>query len=116
MPHLPKRGKRRNRMRFKNFYTGLREDELFNLLFEKYYSRKHFGNIDKDKIKFQQKEWYKKLKTIIEERDYHSLFLVLEDRNNKVSRDFFHAFTGINIKKKSSKNLQKILEKFCKDK
>lgn len=102
--------------KFKEFYFKSKDEKTFNIIFEKWYNRGHWGVIDKQKIKTQQYDWYMKLKKMINEKDYGSLLMSVEHRQNKVSREMFSILTNINIKKKTTKIIKEKLKDFCLEK
>jgi len=102
-----------SRRSFKQFYRQEKEEKIFEKTFEKFYKRGHFGKIKKDLIRGQQKDWYDKLKNLIDDRDYGSLLMAVGHRKNKVSRELFSRLTGINIKQKTTKIIEKTLKDFC---
>jgi hypothetical protein len=101
------------RTKFKDFYFSSKDKKTFNTIFEKWYNRGHWGKINKEQIKKQQYDWYTKLKKMIKERDYDSILMSVENRQNKVSREMFSKITNINIKKKAGKIIRKKLKEFC---
>jgi predicted NUDIX family NTP pyrophosphohydrolase len=84
---------------FSEFYYEHKDLRSFNNIFEKWYSKKYWGEIEKNKIKKQQLEWYLKLKKIIEEKDVDGLFFVVSNWENCVTRDLVSEMLGINIKR-----------------
>jgi hypothetical protein len=101
--------------KFKDFYFKSKSEKTFDTIFEKWYSRGYWGNVEKEKIKEQQHDWYTKLKKIIEERDYSGILLVIENRENKVTRDMFTKLTKISIKKKKTEIIREKVRKFCEE-
>ena len=100
-------------MGFKEYYKKDKDESIFENTFDKFYKRGHFGKIDRDEIRTQQKEWFLKLKNIINEKDYGSLMTVVGHRDNQVTREFFSKLTKINIKKKKVKYIKERLKEFC---
>lgn len=100
-------------MGFKKYYNENKSENIFEHTFDKYYKRGHFGNINRDEIKKQQKDWFEKLKQIIEEKDFGSLMTVVEHRDSQVTRELFTKLTNINIKKLKAKIIREKLRKFC---
>jgi len=98
---------------FKEFYKKEKEEHFFDKVFEKYYNRGHFGKIEKKLIREQQHDWFKKLKILINERDFQGLMLALGERKNKISRELFQKLTGLKIKAKTTKIIEQTLEDFC---
>jgi hypothetical protein len=101
------------RKSFKNFYIHEKHEYIFEKIFNKYYKRGHWGEMREDLIREQQKDWWEKLKGLIENRDYGSLYMAVNHRKNMVSREMFSKLTGINIKQKTSKIIQETLQEFC---
>jgi len=100
-------------MGFREYYKQDKDEIIFENTFDKFYKRGHFGTIDREVIREQQKDWYSKLKTIVEEKDYGSLMTVMGHRDNQVTREFFTKLTKINIKKKKVEQIQEKLKEFC---
>lgn len=104
------------KLNFKAFYFETKDKKTFEKIFEKYYKNGHWGKIDKEKIKSQQFDWYFKLKRMVEERDWESIFMSVENRDHKVSREMVSKLTNINIKKKAGKIIKQRLQEFCLNK
>lgn len=102
-------------MGFKEYYKKDKNDLIFEKTFDKFYKRGHFGKIDREEIREQQKKWFDTLQKIIEEKDYGSLLTVVGHRDAQVTREFFTKITKINIKKLKVKKIQEKLKKFCFD-
>ena len=102
-------------MGFKEYYKKDKDEIIFEKTFDKYYKRGHFGEIDRETIRQQQRDWFKKLQKIIEEKDFGSLLLAVEHRDNQVTRELFTKITKINIKKQKAKIIKEKLRKFCFD-
>ena len=101
---------------FKHFYNLSKSPEdLFEGTFNKFYNRKHFGDIDKEMIKQQQLDWFNKLRVIIENRDLECLIDAICHRNNKVSRELFEKLTGVEVRKNTSKKIREKLIEYCKE-
>lgn len=101
-------------MSFSDFYKNKKYDKIFEKTFDKFYKRGHFGDIERDVIRKQQKEWFLTFKQIIEEKDFGSILDVVKDRDhNQVTREFFTRLTKINIKKKKIKYIKEKLKEFC---
>lgn len=100
-------------MDFKKYYNEHKDDIIFEKTFDKFYKRGHFGKIDRDAIHTQQRDWFLKLKKIIEEKDYGSLLSVVGHRDNQVTREFFTKLTKINIKKKKVNYIKERLKEYC---
>jgi len=98
---------------FKKFYKEEQHKNIFEKTFNKYYNRGHWGKITREEIYEQQKDWFNKLKMIIEEKDFGSLVDVLGHRDNKVSRELFSRVTRINIKKAKTQLVKEKLHDFC---
>ena len=101
------------RKSFKDFYTNEKHEMMFEKTFSKYYKRGHWGEMRKELIREQQKDWWEKLKNLIEEKDYGSLLMAVGHRKNKVSREMFSKLTGINIKQKTTKIIKETLREYC---
>jgi len=97
---------------FKSFYFEKKDKTNFENIFEKFYKNGHWGDIEKDKIKSQQFDWYLKLKKMIEEKDWESLFMSVENRDYRVSREIVSNLININIRKKAGKIIKKKLQDF----
>ena len=100
-------------MGFKKYYTEQKDDIIFEKTFDKFYKRGHFGKIDRKEICKQQKDWFLKLKDIINEKDYGSLMTVVGHRDNQVTRELFTKLTKINIKKKKVNYIKEKLKEYC---
>lgn len=100
-------------MGFKEYYKEEKDENIFENTFNKFYKHGHFGCVDKDEIREQQKDWFFKLKTIIEEKDYGSLMTVVGHRDSKLTREWFTKLTKINIKKKKVAIIKEKLKEFC---
>jgi hypothetical protein len=100
-------------MKFKAFYNELKCEEIFNKVFTKYYNRGHWGNITRKKIYEQQKDWFYKLRNIINEANYDDLLSVVGNRDNQVTREYFGKLTRITIKKKRLQYVKEKLMEFC---
>lgn len=100
-------------MSFKHFYYKAKTDkqEIFESVFEKYYSKGYFGKISKSVIKESQKKWYEKWLLLLEEGDKDSLMLVLENRDNMLSREWFGEIYGENILEASRNDIEEKLNK-----
>lgn len=86
---------------FREFYYKRKDILLFNSVFEKWYNKKYWGEIDKDRIKKQQFDWFLKLKKIIECKDYDSLVFAIGNFENNVTRELVSKLIKINIKRVS---------------
>jgi len=100
-------------MGFRNYYNEQKDDIIFEETFDKFYKRGHFGKIDREEIRVQQKDWFIKLKKIIEEKDYGSLLTVVGHRDTQVTRELFTKLTKINIKKKKVNYIKERLKEYC---
>lgn len=100
-------------MSFKHFYYKAKTDkqEIFESVFEKYYSKGYFGKISKNVIKESQQKWYDKWLLLLEEGDKDSLMLVLENRENVLSREWFDSIYGENILEASRNDIEEKLNK-----
>jgi hypothetical protein len=100
-------------MGFSEYYKEQKDDIIFEKTFDKFYKRGHYGKMDRVEICTQQKEWFLKLKTIIQEKDYGSLMTVVGHRNSQVTRELFSKLTKINIKKKRAEYIKERLKEYC---
>ena len=100
-------------MGFREYYKKEKDEVIFENTFDKFYKRGHFGKIDRSEIRKQQKDWFLKLKTIIQEKDYGSLMTVVGHRENQVTRELFTKLTKINIKKKKVEYIKERLKEYC---
>lgn len=103
-------------MKFKNYYNKIKKEEIFEKVFKKYYNRGHWGNIEETELKEHQKNWYKKLCYLIDNKDKEALeFFLCEKEDNTVTKDLFSKLTLINVKRRSIKRIKSLLMEFCKD-
>ena len=95
-------------MTFKNFYYSSKNNkmDIFESVFEKYYSKGYFGKLDRTIIKEQQLSWFKKFTLILEEGDKESLNYILANRDNLVSRDWFSQIYKEDIMEKSRQEIE----------
>ena len=100
-------------MRFKQFYSlSVTHKEIFDIIFEKYYSKGYFGDIDKKIVIEQQKNWYKCFIQLIKEKNLDELKYILLNSENKLSRDWFIEMTGIDIKYKTKEVVIEMIKSF----
>lgn len=86
-------------MRFKSYYDLTRkETRIFEEIFDQYYTKGYFGNINKEEIKIQQKIWFSKFKSFMIDKNIDELIRALANKENKLSREWFTQLTGYNIK------------------
>lgn len=100
-------------MTFKNFYYSSKNNkmDIFESVFEKYYSKGYFGKLDRTLIKEQQLSWFKKFTLILEEGDKDSLNYILANRDNLVSRDWFSQIYKEDIMEKSRQEIEESINK-----
>lgn len=100
-------------MTFKNFYYSSKNNkmDIFESVFEKYYSKGYFGKLDRSIIKEQQLSWFKKFTLILEEGDKDSLNYILANRDNLVSRDWFSQIYKEDIMEKSRQEIEESINK-----
>lgn len=103
-------------MTFKNFYYSSKNNkmDIFESVFEKYYSKGYFGKLDRSIIKEQQLSWFKKFTLILEEGDKDSLNYILANRDNLVSRDWFSQIYKEDIMEKSRQEIEESINKAIK--
>ena len=103
-------------MTFKNFYYSSKNNkmDIFESVFEKYYSKGYFGKLDRTIIKEQQLSWFKKFTLILEEGDKDSLNYILANRDNLVSRDWFSQIYKEDIMEKSRQEIEESINKAIK--
>lgn len=103
-------------MTFKNFYYSSKNNkmDIFESVFEKYYSKGYFGKLDRTLIKEQQLSWFKKFTLILEEGDKDSLNYILANRDNLVSRDWFSQIYKEDIMEKSRQEIEESINKAIK--
>lgn len=103
-------------MTFKNFYYSSKNNkmDIFESVFEKYYSKGYFGKLDRSIIKEQQLSWFKKFTLILEEGDKDSLNYILANRDNLVSRDWFSQIYKEDIMEKSRQEIEESINKTIK--
>ena len=97
-------------MRFKEYFYSNRDNkqDIFESVFEKYYTKGYFGKISKKLIKEQQQRWYNKFLIILEENDTDSLLSALASRENTCTREWFSRIYGIDIVDKSKDDISAI--------
>ena len=101
-------------MKFRNYIKLQKEyEEIFDNIFETYYNKGYFGNVNKDDIKNIQYKWFKKVVMIIEHDKQEHLVEYVVNHNNKITREFYSKITGDNIK---SKGKDYILKQMLKKK
>lgn len=103
-------------MTFKNFYYSSKNNkmDIFESVFEKYYSKGYFGKLDRQQIKEQQLSWFNKFLIIIEEGDKDAINQILENRDNLVSRDWFSQIYKEDILEKSRQEIKESVDKAIK--
>lgn len=88
--------------------------DIFESVFEKYYSKGYFGKLDRQQIKEQQLSWFNKFLIIIEEGDKDAINQILENRDNLVSRDWFSQIYKEDILEKSRQEIKESVDKAIK--
>ena len=77
-------------MKFNEYLAkSIEYQEIFETIFNKYYEKGYFGNIEKDIIKSEQKKWFLKLIESLEKKQTDKIIDVVTDHNNKLTREFF---------------------------
>jgi hypothetical protein len=95
-----------------NTYFRLKSEyaKIFNIIFEKYYDKGYFGDVEKEEIQRIQYEWFCKLINTLENKDSDTLLPYIENHNNKLTRAYFSAVTGKNIRKAKKQDIREYLE------
>lgn len=103
-------------MTFKNFYYSNKDNKfnIFESVFEKYYSKGYFGKLDRQIIKEQQMSWFKKFLLILEENDKDTIKFILNNRDNVMSREWFSQIYKEDIVEKSRHEIEESVEKAIK--
>lgn len=103
-------------MTFKNFYYSNKDNKfnIFESVFEKYYSKGYFGKLDRQIIKEQQMSWFKKFLLILEENDKDTIKFILNNRDNIMSREWFSQIYKEDIVEKSRHEIEESVEKAIK--
>ena len=103
-------------MTFKNFYYSHKDNKsnIFESVFEKYYSKGYFGKLDRQIIKEQQMSWFKKFLLILEEKDKDTIKYILNNRDNIVTRQWFSQIYKEDIVEKSRQEIEESVEKTIK--
>ena len=100
-------------MRFREYYLlEVKIDDIFEKSFQKFYRKGFFGNIEESLVKQTQRLWYEKLVRFIIEKNYKELELAIGSIENKISREYFSAFTGVNVKHKTKKDTLELLKNY----
>lgn len=100
-------------LRFREYYlASIKQSKLdiFEQVFDKYYSKGFFGTINEHVIKKQQKCWFEKFLTILESKDTDEILTHLEDRQNTVTREWFSRLYEIDIVEKSKKEIEQVIK------
>lgn len=100
-------------MKFKEFWASRKDnkDIIFETVFDKYYTKGYFGNIDKKIIKKQQRSWYDRFLLINEEKDKESLIMCLQSRDNLCTREWFSRIYSVDITEKSMNDIHNIVDR-----
>lgn len=103
-------------MRFKEYFYSNRDNkkEIFESVFEKYYSKGYFGNISKTVIKEQQESWFQKFLYILEDKDIDSLMSVLSSRDAICTREWFSRIYSVDIVEKSKDDIKETAQRIFK--
>lgn len=97
-------------MRFKKFYElDTKEKGIFENVFNTYYQKGYFGNIDEIEIKQHQKDWFEKFNHFIQEKNAFELALALSNKENKLSREWFSQLTDLNVRYKTKEKILEII-------
>lgn len=103
-------------MRFKEYYKQTPSDKnLFEEVFEKYYSKGCFGTIDKTIIKEQQFNWFNKFNLILEQKDVDMVLMALNNRDNVCTREWFSKIYNVDILESSKEEIRKIVSKVIEE-
>jgi hypothetical protein len=98
-------------MKFKAFYElDQKEQEIFEDVFNSYYKKGYFGDIDKEEIKSHQQDWFKKLSHFIKEKNANELAMALSNKENKLSREWFTQITELNVRYKTKEKILEIIK------
>lgn len=101
-------------MKFKR-YIDLSSNNLFESVFERYYSNGFFGNIDKKVIKEQQIQWCMKICKLVESADIDTLCECLESRDAKTSREWVSVIIATDILADSRSDIRSKLSKILSE-
>lgn len=103
-------------MNFKHFYYSSKTNktQIFETVFEIYYSKGYFGKLEKKVIHESQKTWFKKFLLILEEGDIDTLKTILSNRDNLTTRAWFSEIYKEDILEKSRSEIETILKKVLK--
>lgn len=103
-------------MRFKEYFYSSRDNkqEIFESVFEKYYTKGYFGKISKTMIKEQQQSWYQKFLYILEDKDIDNLMSVLSSRDAVCTREWFSRIYGVDILDKSKDDIKEVAQRVMK--
>lgn len=100
-------------MRFKNFYEfSKKEKDIFEDVFNSYYKKGYFGDIDKNELKEHHKDWYAKFLSFIKEKNAPELALALSNKENKLSREWFTQLTELNVRYKTKEKIIEIIKDY----
>jgi len=100
-------------MRFREYYqASIRQTKLdiFEQVFDKYYTKGFYGSLPETVIKKQQKSWFEKFLIILENKDSDEILFHLEDRQNVVTREWFSRLYETDIVEKSKKEIEEVLK------
>jgi hypothetical protein len=100
-------------MKFKTFYQlDTKEQEIFEDVFNNYYQKGYFGDIDREEIKTNQQEWFEKFNHFIKEKNANELALALANKENKLSREWFTQITELNVRYKTKEKILEIIKEY----
>ena len=104
-------------MRFKEYYNlnTASNKNLFEEVFEKYYTKGCFGSIDKNTIKEQQFSWFNKFNIILEQKDIGMILTALNNRDNVCTREWFSKMYNVDILESSKEEIKKIVSRLIED-
>ena len=103
-------------MRFKEYFYSNRDNkqEIFESVFDKYYTKGYFGKISKSMIKEQQQSWFQKFLYILEDKDMDNLMSVLSSRDSVCTREWFSRIYGVDIVEKSKDDIKVVATRVFK--
>jgi len=99
-------------MDFRKYYTlHQKYTALYDTIIESYIAKGYFGkNIDTEEISRQQYKWFNKVIFAIEHKLNDTLEPFILNANNKLTREFYDALTGHDLKSKGKKEIKKYFE------
>jgi hypothetical protein len=100
-------------MRFKEFHEfKSNHKKIFEVIFEKYYKKGYFGDIDRTIIIEQQKKWFSLFYNILNEKDKNDLMDILCNSKNKITKEWFTELSGLDIKHKNKIDIENTIKEF----